>query len=116
MIKEIYNLDKASAKQSPKPRILVNKPCLYNLGFKYKKCYKSYSYVQISETKVVSYEDVLKKLLKKYYDFADVFDRAKADELPLYRLYNYKLKFVDDANKIGLLKSRIYFILEYKLK
>ena len=34
----------------------------------------------------------------------------------LYYFYNYKLKFNNSFNKIKLLKSRIYLILEYKLK
>lgn len=32
------------------------------------------------------------KLPPEYYEFLDVFDRFKADELPLYRPYNYKIK------------------------
>ena len=56
------------------------------------------------------------KLPSEYYNYLDVFDRTKADILPLYRSYNYKLEFNDSFDKTKLLKSRIYLILEYKLK
>ena len=45
-----------------------------------------------------------------------IFDRIKIDELSSYRLYNYRLKFIDNINKIKLFKTRIYFIFNYKLK
>ena len=46
----------------------------------------------------------------------NIFNKIKIDELSSYRFYNYYLKFIDNANKIKLLKIRIYFISNYKLK
>ena len=46
----------------------------------------------------------------------NIFDRIKADELPPYRLYDHRLEFIDNANKIKLSKTRIYFMSNYKLK
>ena len=46
----------------------------------------------------------------------NIFNRIKIDELLSYRLYNYRLKFINNINKIKLLKTRIYFISNYKLK
>ena len=40
----------------------------------------------------------------------------KANKLLSYRIYNYKLEFTKNYNKIELSKSRIYFIFDYKLK
>lgn len=36
--------------------------------------------------------------------------------MPSHRLYDYHLKFIDNANKVKLLKTRIYLIFDYKLK
>ena len=46
----------------------------------------------------------------------NIFNRIKIDELSSYRLYNYRLKFINNTNKIKLLKTRIYLISNYKLK
>ena len=59
---------------------------------------------------------IKRRLLKKYYDFINVFDRDKINILFFYRLYNYRVKFAKSANKIKLLKSRIYLISNYKLE
>ena len=56
------------------------------------------------------------KLSSKYYDYLNIFNRIKTNILSLYYFYNYKLKFNNSSNKIKLSKSRIYLILEYKLK
>ena len=40
----------------------------------------------------------------------------KADELLSYRIYDYKLEFTKNRDKIELSKSRIYSIFDYKLK
>ena len=116
------------------PYILINKLYLYKFEIKYKRYCKSNisiinknkSYISInSETnysirinsaKTLIYNKILVKLSIEYYNFIDVFDRTKADELLFYHLYNYKLKFIENYNKIGLLKSRIYSIFNYKLK
>ena len=106
------------------PRMLVNKPYSYGFGIKYKKCCGSNISVnseashsiRINSAKTLTRNEILTKLLIEYYNYIDVFDRTKADELLPYRSYNYKLEFIDNYNKIGLSKSRIYSIFDYKLK
>ena len=46
----------------------------------------------------------------------NVFDRVKTNILSFYRSYNYRVKFIENINEIKLSKSRIYFILGYKLE
>ena len=46
----------------------------------------------------------------------NIFNRIKTNKLLSYRLYNYKLEFINNYNKIELSKSRIYLIFDYKLK
>ena len=60
--------------------------------------------------------EIKRRLLEKYYNFINVFDRDKANILLLYRLYNYRVKFAKSANETKLLKSRIYLMLDYKLE
>ena len=96
--------------------ILVNKLYLYKSKRKYKKCYKSNTLIYINKTKILTHKEILAKLFLKYYNYINVFDRRKANELLSYYIYNYKLKFTKDCNKIELSKSRIYFIFDYKLK
>ena len=103
--------------------ILVNKLYLYKFEIKYKRCCesnisiinKNESYISVnSETnysirinsaETLIYNEILVKLLIEYYDFVNVFNRTKANKLLSYYLYNYKLKFIEDYNKIELLKS-----------
>ena len=103
--------------------ILVNKLYLYRFEIKYKRCCesnisiinKNKSYIsiksktnysiRINSVKTLIYNEILAKLSIEYYNFIDVFDRTKADELLFYRLYNYKLEFINNYNKIELLKS-----------
>ena len=40
----------------------------------------------------------------------NIFDRSKTDELPSHRECDHKLKFIDEADKTKLSRSRIYFI------
>ena len=47
------------------------------------------------------------KFFKKYYNYANVFDKLKANIVFLYRFYNHKLKFVKKINKNALSKNRI---------
>ena len=58
---------------------------------------------------------MLIRLLIEYYNYANVFNKVKVDKLLLYRFYNYKMKFIKGVNKNILSKSKIYFILNYKL-
>ena len=56
------------------------------------------------------------KLLTKYHDYIDVFNKFKINELFSHRFYNHKLKFINEINKIDIFKNRIYFISNHKLK
>ena len=51
-----------------------------------------------------------------YYDYVNIFDKSKANILSSHRFYDYKLKFIENANKNALSKSRIYSLLGYKFK
>ena len=97
-------------------RILVNESYLYDFKLKYKKYYKSYTIVRVNNTKKLTLENIKKKLSNEYFNFLNVFDRSKTNELFSYREYNYKLKFIDETNKTKLSRSRIYFISNLKLK
>ena len=72
--------------------------------------------IEISEIADLDQDEIKKRLSKKYYDFVNVFDRVKVNILSFYRSYNYRVKFAESANETKLLKSRIYFILNYKLE
>ena len=41
---------------------------------------------------LITIEETRAKLLSEYHEFLDIFNRLKADKLPLYRPYNYKIK------------------------
>ena len=111
---EIHN--SASSSFVRNSRISVNEPCSCHSKLKYKKCCELYTAIRVNNTKKLTPEDVKKKLSKKYYNFLNVFDRSKTDELPPHREYNHKLKFIDGADKTKLSRSRIYFISNSKLK
>ena len=59
---------------------------------------------------------MLNKLSIDYYNFINVFDRSQTNILPSHRFYDYKLKFVEEADKNTLLKNRIYSILKHKFE
>ena len=122
----IAETDKAylTSISSHSSRILVNKLYSYKFEIKYKKCCEfnisvnsetSHS-IRINSVETLIYNEILIKLLIEYYNYADVFDRIKANKLSSHRSYNYKLEFIDNYNKIELSKSRIYSIFDYKLK
>ena len=96
--------------------MLVNKLYFYKSERKYKKCYKSNILIYINKIEILIYKELLVKLFLKYYNYIDLFNRTKANELLSYHIYDYKLKFTENYNKIELSKSRIYFIFDYKLK
>ena len=132
----IAKTDKAYLTSGPSHSsyILVNKLYLYRFEIKYKRCCESNIFIinknkshisvksetnysiRINSAETLTRDEILAKLSIEYYNFIDVFDRIKTDELSPHRLYNYKLKFIDDYNKIGLSKSRIYSIFDYKLE
>ena len=104
-------------------RISVNKLYFYRSEIKYKKYYRSNIYIinnnesnisinsetshtiRINSVKTLIYNEILAKLLIEYYNYINVFDKIKADKLLSYRSYNYKLEFINNYNKIELLKS-----------
>ena len=124
----------STLRSSRGPYILVNKLCFYEFKIKYKRCCesnisiinkneshtsvknKTNHSIRINSAKTLIYNKILAKLLIEYYNFIDVFDRTKADELLSHCLYNYKLEFINNYNKIGLSKSRIYSMFDYKLE
>ena len=97
-------------------RTSVNKSCLYEFNIKYKKCCGSYVVIRVNSVEILTLEEIKKRLSNEYYDYLNVFNRFKADALLSHRKYNYKLKFVERADKAKLSRSRIYLILNQKLK
>ena len=103
--------------------ILVNKLYFYKSKIKYKKCCESNTYIinnnkfnisvnskasytiRINSAKTLIRNEILVKLLIEYYNYIDVFDRIKTNKLLSYYLYNYKLEFINNYNKIELSKS-----------
>ena len=59
---------------------------------------------------------MLNKLSIDYYNYINVFDKSQTNILSSHRFYDYKLKFVERADKNTLFKSRIYSILEHKFE
>ena len=104
------------------PRNPRNKKCPCDSQNKYKRCCgdptrkENLEDVQINETEVLTPEQVKDRLSEEYHDFADVFDRSKADELPPHRSYNHKVELVDEDAKTQLPRSRIYPLSAHKLK
>ena len=70
--------------------------------------------VQLNTT-TLSDAEIKARLPPKYYDFLDVFDKAKADILPPHRPYDHKLEFTQEGYQ-NLPKSRLYPISGYKLQ
>ena len=99
-------------------RISINDLYLYNFKIKYKKCYKSYIFKnsQINNIKILTSQKMLNKFSIDYYNYINVFDKSQTNILSLYRFYDHKLKFVEEANKNALFKSRIYSISRYKFE
>ena len=110
------NIASLTSRTSHNLRISVNKLYLYGSERKYKKCCESNTFIYINKTEILTHKEILAKLFLKYYNYINVFDRIKTDELLSYRIYDYKLNFIKNYNKIELFKSRIYFIFNYKLK
>jgi len=65
----------------------------------------------------LSHAEVLKqvkiKLLFKYHDYLDIFDRAMTDQLSLHRFYNHKIELIDEEI---LFRSRLYQMFSHKLQ
>lgn len=56
--------------------------------------------------------DMRSKLPSEYHDYLDVFDRAKANEMPPHQALDYKIELLSNTRP---LQSRAYKISEYKL-
>ena len=132
---EIYDIPPTSH-YNHTPRVGRNERCPCQSGLKYKKCCGKVSHseygpstvpldgqVDINNTeadgsvsKQLTPEEIKQRLPTVYHDYLNVFNRSKADKLPPYRLYNHRLEFIDNADKSGLLKSRIYSMSGHKLK
>ena len=110
------NIASLTSRTSHNLRISVNKLYLYGSERKYKKCCESNTFIYINKTEILTHKEILAKLSSKYYNYINVFDRRKANELLSYHIYNYKLEFTKNRDKIELSKSRIYSIFDYKLK
>ena len=97
-------------------RISINKSCLCDFAIKYKRCCKSYTlkFIQINNVNVLTSQKMLNELFINYYNYANVFDRSQTNTLSLYRFYDYKLKFAEEADKNTLFKNRVYSISDYK--
>lgn len=67
------------------------------------------SNVELSEQNLA---DVRSKLPSEYHDYLDVFDRAKANEMPPHRASDHKIELLGDARPP---QSRAYKMSEYKL-
>ena len=61
----------------------------------------------------VSREELKLKLPSEYYDYIDVFNRTKAEELPPHRPYNHKIELEGDGRPP---QSRLYPMSAYKLE
>ena len=99
------NIASLTSKTSYNSYILINKLYLYESKRKYKKYCESNIFIYINKTKILTHKEILVKLFSKYYNYIDIFDRIKTNKLLSYRIYNYKLKFTENYNKIELSKS-----------
>ena len=99
-------------------RISINDSCLCNFKIKYKKCCEFYIFKnsQINNIKILISQKMLSKFSIDYHNYVNVFDRSQTNILPSHRFYDYKLKFVEGANKNTLPKNRIYSILKHKFE
>ena len=59
---------------------------------------------------------MLNKLFMNYYNYANIFDKLKANILFSHRFYDHKLKFVKNINKNALFKNRIYLLSNHKFE
>jgi len=58
-------------------------------------------------------EEIKVKLLFKYHDYLDVFDRAMIDQLSSHRFYDHKIELIDEET---FLRSRLYQMFDHKLQ
>jgi len=58
-------------------------------------------------------EQVKIKLLSKYHDYLDIFDRAMIDQLSSHRIYNHKIELINEKT---FSRSRLYQMFDHKLQ
>ena len=101
-------------------RIARNGPCPCGSQYKYKRCcgsnIKAEPTIEISEVADLNQDEIKQRLPEEYYDFVDVFDRAKANILPPHRPYDHRVEFAENVDETKLPKSRIYLMLGHKLE
>ena len=56
---------------------------------------------------------VLEKLLKKFHDLKETFDRSKVFQLPSHKFYDHKIKLKDNQSQMS--KNRVYQMSIFKL-
>ena len=76
-------------------------------------CMSLYEIDQILEPDQKEIEELLEKVLKKYYSYLDVFFKTASDTLTPYHLYNHKIK-LELLNNLGF--SLLYKIITEKLE
>ena len=79
---------KSKTRVLKKSYILLNVFYLYNSKFKYKKYYnfniRLIFLVEIKEINILDFKKIKIRLLLKYYNYLNVFDRLKINKLSLY--------------------------------
>jgi len=66
---------------------------------------------ELSHVKIL--KQVKIKLFSEYYDYLDVFDRAMIDQLSSHRIYDHKIKLIDEKT---FSRSRLYQMFNHKLQ
>ena len=72
--------------------------------------------LNLIKAKNFTLKNIKQRLLLEYYSYLNIFDRLKVNAFLSYRSYNYRFKFIDNIDKLKLLKSRTYLVFDYKLK
>jgi len=62
---------------------------------------------------VKTFKQVKIKLLSEYHDYLNIFDRAMIDQLSSHRIYDYKIKLI---NEKMFSRSRLYQMFNHKLQ
>jgi len=58
-------------------------------------------------------EKIKVKLLLKYHDYLDMFDRAMIDQLSSHHFYNHKIELINEET---FFQSRLYQMFDHKLQ
>ena len=65
------------------------------------------------EIAAVNFQNIKKKLLSKYHDYLDVFDRVQINQFSSHRDSDHKIELL---NNVKFSQSRAYRMLSYKLE